>query len=468
MNRGETMLETHLRLGRQTTKLGLIKLALEMFPEDQLKASYSILDGVFLNLHNSILSVREVNHIATRLKQWVENNSQIEYLYQKDGYYQYRIGDLIIKTLHPAYTDTSKVEPFTIIPFSYGFIIDFGDANIKAGKPVLPPFRLSTAYEKNQLWMRNINIEFVSDINALIKAGESQKVRCIAEALQEKEIAEIADMILAQRRALRVLLISGPSSSGKTSFTQRLSTQLLVNGFKPVTLSLDDYFVNRENTPIDDDGDYDFDAFEALDIPLLHQHLLQLINGETVETPIFDFVSGQRLQKTRTKQVGPSKILVIEGIHALNPNLIPNVNKSLLFKVYVSALGGLNIDLINRLPTTEIRLIRRMVRDDRSRGADPEETLKHWPDVRRNEYKNVFEYQEECDVMFNSSMLYELNALRPLAEQTIAKIKDDGPYADTKKRLLDLLSFFEPMEPAKIPFNSILREFIGGSIYFED
>jgi len=373
---------------------------------------------------------------------------------------------MIIRSIYPANTNSGEVEPFEIYPFSYGFIVDFSNINTEKGGLLMPPYRLSSAYEKNQRWMNNIDIELVSDINSYIDSGKSQKLISISEALHEKEIADIADMILQQRRTLRVLLIAGPSSSGKTSFAQRLCTQLEVNGLKPVSLSLDDYFLNRDNTPVDENGNYDLDSIDALDIEFLLQQIKSLIKGETIDAPIYDFITGTRSPKTKKMCLNSSEILVIEGIHALNPRLMANINRNLLFKIYVSALGGLNVNLTSRVPTTEIRLIRRLVRDERYRGTHPQTTLERWINVRKSEYINIFSFQEEADVMFNSSMLYEMNVLRPFAEDTLKKIKDTSPYYETKQRLMNLLSFFEPMDAEKIPFNSILREFIGGSIYF--
>jgi len=462
-------METHLRQGRQTVKLGLLKVINDLFPGETLKISYSIPGGVFCHLAGSSLSIREVAQIREKLREWAEMDSTIQFLGQKDGYYQYKTGDMVVKTIYPAYTKASMAQAFDIIPFSYGFIIDFSSIGKGTGKPpLIAPCHLSSALEKTQRWIRNIGIQLVSDVNSYITSGESLKIQCIAEALHEKEISDIADMILQHRRALRVVLIAGPSSSGKTSFTQRLSTQLRVNGLKPVSLSLDNYFLNREQTPRDEEGRYDFDSLEALDLPLLQEQLRQLVAGETVEAPIYDFITGRRVKETMTITVDPTQIFLIEGIHALNPILLTTINRNLIFKVYVSALGGLNIDYINRLSTSECRMIRRLVRDDRFRGIEPEATLKQWVSVRRGEYKNIFRFQEDADVMFNSSMLYEMNAMRPFAEASLRKIPDDSPYYPVKERLMNLLSFFEPMDVSKVPFNSILREFIGGSIYFSD
>ena len=456
------MKETHLREGAQTIKLGLIKVTRDLFPDDLLKTSYSILEGVFCNLAHSSLSVREVKQIEFKLREWVLQNNSIQLLGHHDGYYHYQVDDMLIKAVYPAHTHPQAADDFIMFPFSYGFIIYFGDQN----RYFEPPYLLSATYEKSQRWLRDINIEFVSDVNDYIRSGQSLKLLSIAEAVHEKILSDIADSILRQRRALRMLLIAGPSSSGKTSFAQRISTQLHINGLKTVALSLDDYYLDREQMPRDEDGNIDFDSLYALDLPLLQKHLAQLINGETIESPIHDFIRSGRAKETKTMHVSPSEILIIEGIHALNPELTLNINRSLLFKVYVSALGGLNFDLCNRVPTTEMRLIRRLVRDDRYRGSHPEETFGMWASVRRGEEQNIFYFQEDSDVMFNSNILYEMNAMRPYAEITLSKVRDDSPFYETKERLMNLLSFFEPMDVAKVPYNSILREFIGGSIYF--
>jgi len=460
------MIETHFRMGTQTLKLGVAKVMHDLFPNDAFKNSFSIGEGVFVNLVGSLLSVREVKQIELKLREWVAQNSPIQFIERKDGYYHYQVGDMRAKVLYPAYTTTSQATYFTITPFSYGFIINFSDTDPKGHKPIEPPILLATTYERSQQWLNQIGIEYFSDINKFITSGRSLKLLGLAEALQEKTISDIADMIIKQRRALRVLLIAGPSSSGKTSFAQRISTQLQVLGMKTVSLSLDDYYLSREQVPRDAEGKYDFESLDALDIPLLQQHLEQLIAGETVEVPVHDFMLSRRAKQTKTLQVGPAEILVVEGIHALNPRLVPDINRNLLFKVYVSALGGLNFDLLNRMPTTEVRLLRRLVRDDRYRGSHPENTLGMWASVRRGENEIIFKFQEEADVMFNSNILYEVNVLRPFAEETLSKISNDSPFYETKERLMNLLSFFEPMDAAKVPFNSILREFIGGSLYF--
>ena len=461
------MAETHLTQSRQTVQLGLIIVIKQLFPDESLKIAYSIQEGVFCRFKDTVISVREVRQIDLKLKEWILTDPDIELLKHEGGYYHYRVAGNNVKMIYPCETSVEKIEPFSIIPYGDGFIVNFKEAG-NENVSWVPPDKLAATYDKTQKWLKNIKLELLRDVNSYIASGATLKLIGMTEALHEKEISDIADMILQLKTILRVLLISGASSSGKTSFSQRLSTQLSVNGFNPVTLSLDDYFVNREETPLDPEGKYDFDCLEALDLPFLHQQLSELIDEKTVETPIFDFKTGRRSSKTRKLHVGQDEILVVEGIHALNPALFPNVNRNILFKVYITALFELNIDLLNRVPSSEVRMIRRIVRGDRFRGTHPEETLNQWENVRLGENKNVFKFQEEADVMFNSSLLYEMNALRPFAVESLNKIEDDCPYAETKKRLLGILNFCEPMDTAKVPFNSLLREFIGGSIYFDD
>lgn len=461
------MRETHLRQARQTVKLGLIKVVHDLFPEEHLKTSYSILEGVFCNLDGSVLSTREVRQISDALQAWVTRNEPIRPLGREGGLYVYDVEGYVVRALYPALTTPSKVEPFILIPFSDGFIVDFGDVDKGDGVPLIPPVKLQATYDERHRWLDRVGIEVAADVNGFIRSGRHLELIGIAEALHEKKISQIADEILTQQRALRVLLIAGPSSSGKTSFLGRLGTQLFVNGFKPVSLSLDNYFVNRDRTPLDADGRPNYETLHAIDLPLLQEHIHLLIEGDPVQVPSFDFVAGRRTEERTPLQVGPHEILVIEGIHGLNPKLVGRAHRNQLFKIYISALSGLNIDLVNRVPTTEIRLLRRLVRDDRSRGISPEQTLAQWSSVRRGEYDCIFRFQEDADVMFNTSMVYELNAIRPFAEAVLGKIADGSEHADTRDRLVNLLSFFDPVDTSKVPFNSLLREFIGGSIYFE-
>lgn len=456
-----------IRKYRQTLQLGLIKVVNELFPGEQLKIPFSILDGVYCEFSGSLVSPREASAIEKALKSWVKQESKIEFIGKDEQYYKYKIGDTILKSIYPSFPDTSKIGDFSLIPFDPGFILYFGSMANDSSQFLLPE-KLSKTYTETQRWLENLKLDKVEDVNSVILNNNHLDLISIAEALHEKEIADIADLIVQEKKTIRIILISGPSSSGKTTFAQRLSTQLKVNGLKPVPLSLDDYFLNREDTPKDETGQYDFDSLEALDLPLLNEQIDKLLKGERVEVPTFDFVTGRRISTGQTLCLDKDEVLVIEGIHALNPRLLPNIDKSKIFKIYISALFLLNIDSYNRVPTTDARLIRRIVRDYKYRGFGPERTLKQWPSVRRGETNNVFKYQEEADVMFNSSLIYELNALRAYAEPLLRKITEESEYYEDASRLLNLLSFFESMDTTKVPFNSILREFIGEGLYTED
>lgn len=464
--KGDKMTEYFNRKYRQTLQLCLIKVVKELFPQEDFKIPYSILDGVYCEFSGSLISPREAKLIETELKRYIRQNIRLELLSTEEGYYNYRLGDTVLHSIYPAFEDTSMIGDFTIIDFAPGFVLHFGNSD-DSSQFVLPE-KLSATFMETQRWLEILKLDKVKDVNSFIRDGRSLELISTAEALHEKKIADIADRILREKKTVRIVLISGPSSSGKTTFAQRLSTQLRVNGLTPVPLSLDDYFVNREDTPKDSSGQYDFDALEALDLPLLNEQMVKLIRGEAVNTPIFDFISGQRLSQTNLLQLGPDDVLVVEGIHALNPNLLPSINKNYYFKIYISSLFLLNIDAYNRVPTTEARLIRRIIRDEKFRSFEPERTLKLWSSVRRGENTNVFKYQEEADIMFNSSLIYELNALRSYAEPLLQNVPEDSPYQDAVARLLNLLSFFEPIETTKIPFNSILREFLGGSVYTKE
>lgn len=455
-----------LRRYRQSLILGLICVVKELFPREQLKIAHSILDGVYCELVNSLLSSREVENIETRLRNWVAKDHVIQCEPENDHLYHCQLEQLEIHTIYPPLERSGSLKHFKLIHYSPGFILLFPNANEPDTlSPFVPPEKLSATFSETQRWLENLHLAEVNDVNAIINTKNAQNLICLAEALHEKKISSIADRILDQRHQVRVILISGPSSSGKTTFAQRLSTQLRVNGLRPVALSLDNYFLAREETPRDASGQYDFEALEALDLSLLDAHLKALIKGAEVEMPVFNFVEGRRTSMGKHLKLSPDEILVIEGIHALNPRLFPSLDRNQLFKIYVSALFQLNIDVYNRVPTTEVRLIRRLVRDDKFRGINPERTLGQWESVRRGENTNIFPYQEEADVMFNSSHLYELNALRPYAEHLLVSIMPESPYYKTATHLMRLLSFFDPLDSTKVPFNSILREFIGGSIY---
>ncbi|WP_240984644.1 uridine kinase family protein [Acididesulfobacillus acetoxydans] len=460
------MSENTLRQYRQTAILGLILTVEKLFPTEQLKIAHSILNGIYCELERSLLSSREVRNIEDKLREWARRDTPITCTPGDDGFFHCELNGRQIKSLYPSRSHSGSLRDFRLVHYPPGFILLFPDPeDSEQSSPFVLPEKLSATFSESQRWVENLNLDEVSDINRIIADQRSYEITALAEALHEKKISLIADRILEQKRHTRIVLISGPSSSGKTTFAQRLSTQLRVNGLKPVPLSLDNYFLAREDTPRDASGQPDFEALEALDLGLLNRQLDILSRGGEAEVPIFDFVQGRRRPVGETLVLKPDEILVIEGIHGLNPRLAPSLGRSQTFKIYVSALFQLNVDPLNRIPTTEVRLIRRLVRDDQFRGIDPIRTLSQWPSVRRGENNAIFPYQEEADVMFNSSLLYELNALRPYAEPLLVNIPPGNPHCETAERLLRLLSFFTPLVPDKVPPSSILREFIGGSIY---
>jgi len=317
-------------------------------------------------------------------------------------------------------------------------------------------------------WASVLHCDYVSDLNRYIRRGEVADIIHVSEALHEKKIAEIADHIASNIKELRLILIAGPSSSGKTSFAQRLRIQLRVNGIEPVSISLDDYFRNWEDTPRTKDGAYDFENIGALDVELFNDHLVRLLNGEEVILPHYNFLTGKREVGSEHLSIAPTSPLIVEGIHGLNEALTASVPRGKKYKIYISALTQLNIDAHNRIPTTDARLLRRMVRDYQFRGAYALKTLRQWPDVRAGEEKNIFPFQEEADTMFNSALIYELAVLKRYAVPLLEMVPRDVPEYTKANRLLDFCRCFSDItEEYDIPNNSLLREFIGKSIFFK-
>jgi uridine kinase len=290
-----------------------------------------------------------------------------------------------------------------------------------------------------------------------------REVILVSEALHEQRIARIATDIAKQHPQVRLVLIAGPSSSGKTTFSKRLSIQLLAHGIRPTTLGLDDFLVNRGDTPRDEGGDYDYESLHALDLPVFNDVLLRLMDGQKVTLPSYNFITGLR-ETGETIRISQGHVIIVEGIHGMNPELVRDIQPGLIYRLYVSALTQLNIDQHNRVPTTDTRLLRRIVRDANYRGYSATDTIKRWDSVRRGEKRWIFPFQEHADVMFNSALVYELGVLKPLAEPLLLQVKPRTPEHIEAKRLLSFLEWFVPIIPDLIPDNSILREFVGGSI----
>ncbi|HBA97266.1 MAG TPA: nucleoside kinase [Lachnospiraceae bacterium] len=378
-------------------------------------------------------------------------------VYTLDGFEDYYYGYM------PPSTGILKY--FKLQLYDKGFVINMPSRRTPdVVREFKPSPKLFNTLQEASRWGKMTGADTVGALNNMIAHGGASGLILVQEALQEKKIAGIAETIAADN-SKKFVMIAGPSSSGKTSFSYRLSIQLRTLGIKPYRISLDDYFKNREDTPKDENGSYDFECLEAVDIELFNRDMTQLLNGGTVELPEFNFIKGQREYRGNFIKLEPGDLLVIEGIHGLNDRLSYSLPKESKFKIYISALTQLNIDEHNRIATTDGRLIRRMVRDARTRGTPAARTIAMWPSVRRGEDKYIFPFQEEADVMFNSALIYELAVLKTYAEPLLFGISKDVPEYIEAKRLLKFLDYFIGINSEDIPKNSLLREFVGGSIF---
>ena len=380
-------------------------------------------------------------------------------LYYCEDYYNYFYGIL------PISTGFAKI--YEIIKYHNGILIRYPNKKDITKLPVFEENKklLETLDEYEDLH-ETLHVQTLYKLNRIIKRKKIKEYILLDEALHEKKMAKIADDIV-NRKKIKVVLIAGPSSSGKTTFAHRLGIQLRLNGLKPVTISVDNYFVERENNPKDEFGNYDFECIEAIDTKLFNEHILKLLNGEEIDVPTFDFEVGTKRYNGEKMRLKDDQILVIEGIHCLNDKLTSLIPKDQKYKIYISCLTVLNLDFNNRISTTDSRLIRRIVRDNQFRGYSALHTLRMWDSVNRGEEKNIFPYQEEADSMFNSSLIYEIAVLKDYAVPLLKEINNTMPEYSEAKKLLSLLEYFESVPSEYVPTNSLLREFIGGSIFYE-
>lgn len=378
------------------------------------------------------------------------------------------IGDYTDYALGPTVPSTGHLKYFRLRYYLPGFILELPRPD---NPGVLPEYleqgKLANVFYEAEKWGKVLNVYNVASLNRIMASGGAGDLIRVAEAFQEKKIVQIAELIASNIDRTRIVLIAGPSSSGKTTFAQRLAVQLRVNGITPVAISLDDYFVDRHLTPKDEKGEYDFECLAAIDRELFNEHLIKLIQGEKIELPRYNFKTGLREYHGETLQLGRCDLIIIEGIHGLNDLLTASVPKGRKFKIYVSALTHLNLDDHHRIHTTDLRVIRRMVRDYNYRGYTALDTLRRWPAVRRGEERNIFPFQESADVMFNSALVYELAVLKGYAEPLLEGITPEHVEYSEAVRLLNILGFFTRIECDDVPRNSIIREFIGKSCFLK-
>lgn len=478
----------------------LQKAVLDLYKKYQLILDYSLpigLYGKLVELNNNTekifpLTVSDIEKIKERMSQIIKanfpiiktkmNNDEAVALFNSHGqldkaglfknlgkffipvYFLDGYGDTFYG---PQLYSTGAIDKFDLIKYNDGFCLQSPSAqppfNIAAAKY---QEKLSDVFKENSDWCNIIGVKDIGTVNKAITNGYASKVIQIAEALHERKYAAIADKIHERKGRVKLVLIAGPSSSGKTTTSKRIALQLKVLGLNPVVIAMDNYFLNRDDTPKDANGNYDFECLEAMDLSFLNKQLNQLFNGEEVELPKFNFTLGKRYFDGTKIRLNPNDVLIMEGIHALNPNLTLEIDNEIKYKIYVSALTSLSIDENNYISTTDGRLLRRMVRDNNFRGTSAEQTILRWQSVMDGEYKNIFPYQENADIMFNSSLIYELPMLKHYADPLLRRIPPLSTAYAESLRLLKFLSYIielNPKEQAGIPPTSVMREFIGGS-----
>lgn len=462
----------------------------ELYPEAYINVNYQLSNAMFCEVTNMQISDLILQKVKNKMKEIIEKNIPIrkvimdkkeaEAFYAKENTVKgkLQIGNKEKNTVSLYFCEEYYNYFYGVMPISTGFIKLFDIKKYRDGFIVRYPNRKNS----NELGIFNdtkklqatlneyddinklMHMNTIENLNSAIEKGKGNEIILTAEALHEKKIAEIADKI-ANKKETKIVLIAGPSSSGKTTFAKRLGIQLKLHGIKPITIGTDNYFVERQDTPKDENGEYDFETIDALDLNLFNDHLTKLINGEEIDVPTFDFAMGTKKYNGEKMSLKEDEILVIEGIHSLNDKLTANIPKENKFKIYISDLTVLNIDYYNRISTTDTRLIRRIVRDNNFRSYSALDTLKRWASVNNGENKNIFPYQEEADVMFNSSLVYELAVLAKYAKPLLDQIDNSVPEYSEAKRLSTLLEYFKPINEEAIPNNSIMREFIGNSIF---
>ena len=479
-----------MRIYRRGLVYIISKAFSEVYPGALMTINYQLSNAMFCTVDNLEITHEVITNVKKRIKEIIEQDLPIEKrfmtkeeaikfyekektlkgklqldlkqkkevtLYYCENYYNYFYGVLPIST--------GFAENYEITKYHHGFMVRYpsNETPNEISKFIDTPKLFATLEEYDELH-KILNINTLYKLNQIIKSNKIAEYILLDEALHEKKIVTIADNI-AKNKDIKLIAIAGPSTSGKTTFAKRLEIQLKLNGIKPVTISVDNYFVERESTPKDEDGNYDFESINAIDTKLLNNDILKLLNGEEIEAPTFNFHTGHKEYRGNKMKLAPDEVLIMEGIHCLNDELTYLIPREHKYKIYISALTVLNIDYYNRISTTDTRLIRRIVRDYQFRGYNAKHTLEMWPSVNRGEQNNIFKFQEQADVMFNSSLIYELSVLKKYAIPLLKEIDSSSTLYSETKRLLSMLSYFEDIPDELVPTHSLLREFIGGSIF---
>lgn len=459
----------------------------ELYPEYKVTVNYQLGHSMFCDIGENKVTNELLEKVKQKMKEIIEKDLKIEKikmnrqqagkLYEEKGFhrgklqldleenneiYMYKCEDYYNYLYEEIATRTGIAKIFDLIKYDNGFLIRYSSVEEPEKLPEYKETKkLAWALGEYDSISRILNIDTVYRLNKNVKEKNIKNVIMLAEALHEKKIANIADKI-ANKKGIKMILIAGPSSSGKTTFAQRLGIQLLLNGIKPVTISVDNYFVERSENPKTETGEYDFECIEAIDLELFNNHLEKLLNGEEIEMPQFDFLEGTKKYNGQKLKLQENEVLVIEGIHCLNDRLTSRIPKEQKYKIYISALTVLNMDRFNRISTTDTRLVRRMVRDYKFRGYSAKNTIERWPIVNNGEQKNIFPFQESADSIFNTSLIYELGALKKVAIPLLEEIKpEEKEYAEAQ-RIINMLKYFESIPEDLIPTNSLLTEFLGG------
>ena len=480
--------------GMRVYKRGLIyiisKAFNELFPEALLTINYQLYNSMFFNVYNLEVTDEVIEKVDRRAREIIEKNLPIEkrFMSQEDAREFYEQNNTLKGRLQLDIEEKKEVTLYycedyfnyfyRVLPISTGIIKNFEIVKYDDGVLIRYPDeknpnkliefketpKLYNTLKEYENVHKILEIDTLYKLNKIIEIDRIKEYILLDEALHEKKIAKIADEIIKNNN-IKLITIAGPSSSGKTTFSKRLELQLKINGLKPVTISVDNYFVEREETPLDENGKYDFECIEAIDTKLLNEDIIKLLNGEEIQAPTFNFHTGRKEYRGNTMKLAKDEVLVMEGIHCLNDNLTYLIPKEQKYKIYISALTVLNIDYYNRISTTDTRLIRRIVRDNQFRGYSAEHTLEMWESVKKGELKNIFKFQEQADIMFNSSLIYELAVLKKYAIPLLNQISSKSPTYSEAKRILSLLKYFKDIPDDNIPSQSLLREFIGNSIF---